>query len=1204
MRLQAILTDWQQRRRRVCVVGVLALTCAVAGAAPAPEVAPTPAAPTAEWHSGLYLGNGGYWRQRVRVDVRNEMDRGATGEPVALRIGSGAGEADLAGAAAEAVRVCDAGGVEMLFNVIAPDGRQVARGPIPAGGTLAIPIECAAGGTAAYYVYFDNPDAWAVPDFLEASMTVRNGGVEQGAADAPTGWQHDPGDERHGVLWVEEGPHSGERCLKTVVAEGAEPTWIATRQSGIHVIGGAEYEVRAWVRAEGVKGYAGWYVHVGNSESPMLLNPMLNAGDGTYGWKEVSTTFTAPAEATTASLGTVLRGTGTAWFDDVTLECRSPSKLVAVAAKPERLGLRETGAGADWYDDDSREDVHWDYRCPVTVMNPSAESRERALVHVDLSAISSRLRGKVSEASLRVARGSEPVVCYRRDAALIFPAGLPARTVQTYYLYFSSDPRVKQAQSLDYAELLRHPGNVARNPDFELGDGLPDAWAGSAEGAGPAGSSMGLDSPGLFGRRCVRTRVPHGAEKAWIGWRQDVPVEPGRTYLYSAWVKCEDVRDGQVQIYAHYRNAAGELCETQKYASTGPEIGGTTDWTLMSGTFTVPPDAAVFQLHLTMLATGTVWHDGVLMAEALEGTPGPLESRADVPEGTLAVWPVNAIVKVFQDDVPPRGAPAARMSAARNEAEPIQLAVRSAGPLEGVRVEVEPPANARGERLTDLEVGVVGYVPIDHKTNYYQSQSPSWHRKYPTAPGACDGWPGMWPDPLLPRSDLDLRADSTQPVWVTVKVPKTAPPGDYTGRVRFVRGGRTLAEVPFTVRVWDFALPDENHMAALYDLRLGGRWSLPGKSDDQVRDQFWRFMAERRVCPDRIRPEPVLRYENGRVAADFTEYDRAAHYYFDELKLPVTYTPGVFYLFGWGHPPSARFGEEPYEGERPFAGADRSKLRPEFKRAYQACLRAYWDHMKEKGWADRCVLYISDEPWYRLPHIIEQMKALCDMIHEVDPDIPIYSSVWPHIPEWDGYLDVWGIGHYGVVPPEKMAELRAAGDRLWFTTDGHMCTDTPYCGVERLLPHYCFKYGVEAYEFWGISWLTYDPYEFGWHSYIRQSGQPGEFEWVRYPNGDGFLAYPGAPVGHDGPVSSVRLEQAREGMEDYEYLYLLRGLAERARAAGRDTANAEAALKRAAELVTIPNAGGRYSTQMLPEPDAVLEVREAVARAIEELAAG
>ena len=97
--------------------------------------------------------------------------------------------------------------------------------------------------------------------------------------------------------------------------------------------------------------------------------------------------------------------------------------------------------------------------------------------------------------------------------------------------------------------------------------------------------------------------------------------------------------------------------------------------------------------------------------------------------------------------------------------------------------------------------------------------------------------------------------------------------------------------------------------------------------------------------------------------------------------------------------------------------------------------------------------------------------------------------------------------------------------------------------------------------------------------------------------------YPGGPIGHDGPVSSIRLEQAREGVEDFEYLRLLSGLRERALAAGKDAPGA-AALEQARKLVPIPNAGGRFSTRILPDPDAVLEVRDALARAIEECLRG
>ena len=103
-----------------------------------------------------------------------------------------------------------------------------------------------------------------------------------------------------------------------------------------------------------------------------------------------------------------------------------------------------------------------------------------------------------------------------------------------------------------------------------------------------------------------------------------------------------------------------------------------------------------------------------------------------------------------------------------------------------------------------------------------------------------------------------------------------------------------------------------------------------------------------------------------------------------------------------------------------------------------------------------------------------------------------------------------------------------------------------------------------------------------------------------FDNGAGFLAYPGGPAGHDGPVSSVRLEAARDGVEDYEVLRLLSNLVAKARQGGKDAAGAEAALERARALVAIPNAGGRYSTRILPDPEAVFRVKEDLARAIED----
>ncbi len=118
----------------------------------------------------------------------------------------------------------------------------------------------------------------------------------------------------------------------------------------------------------------------------------------------------------------------------------------------------------------------------------------------------------------------------------------------------------------------------------------------------------------------------------------------------------------------------------------------------------------------------------------------------------------------------------------RNEVEPLQLAIRSDRAMRGVRVQVDAPRNAAGATLNDLEIGVVGYVPIDYPTNYYSTKTAAWVRKYPASPPACDGWAGYWPDPLLPRDTFDLSAGTTQPVWVTLTDRRGRCPGRLHGR--------------------------------------------------------------------------------------------------------------------------------------------------------------------------------------------------------------------------------------------------------------------------------------------------------------------------------------------------------------------------------------------------------------------------------------
>jgi hypothetical protein len=368
-------------------------------------------------------------------------------------------------------------------------------------------------------------------------------------------------------------------------------------------------------------------------------------------------------------------------------------------------------------------------------------------------------------------------------------------------------------------------------------------------------------------------------------------------------------------------------------------------------------------------------------------------------------------------------------------------------------------------------------------------------------------------------------------------------------------------------------------------MSVGGILKYDKRPDEKsILREWYRNMAEHRACPDRVHPEPKIAFKNGAVEFDANEFDEAARYCLDELGMNSFYAPGIFYTFGWAYPPRKVFGLEAFT--------------PQYDEAVTKSLSVYMNHLRQKGWDKKMIVYVSDEPHYRQPQVVENLAKFCKLVHQV-PGARTYSSTWDYVPGLVGAIDIWGAGPHGSFPVERMKERQAAGDDFIFTTDGQMCIDTPYLAIERLLPYLCWKYNVSGYEFWGVCWWTFNPWERGWHKYIQQSDSPDKPKYfVRYPNGDGYLCYPGQPVGVDGPVNSIRFEQVREGLEDYEYFCILKHLIEKAGQKGISVATAEKALAQVSDLVTIPNHGGLRSTDLLPNPDAVPAARVAIAHEI------
>ena len=331
------------------------------------------------------------------------------------------------------------------------------------------------------------------------------------------------------------------------------------------------------------------------------------------------------------------------------------------------------------------------------------------------------------------------------------------------------------------------------------------------------------------------------------------------------------------------------------------------------------------------------------------------------------------------------------------------------------------------------------------------------------------------------------------------------------------------------------------------------------------------------------------------VEVDFTDWDRAAQYAFEELHLRDFSLPvqgmggGTFHSRYLG-----RIG--PYE-----------QGSPEYERLMATYLRTIQDHLEAKGWLDKQYIYWFDEPDAKDYDFVREGMALLErcapklrrMLTE-EPTPPLFGAVdlWcPILPNMD---------------PTVCAERQAQGEDLWW----YVCTGPKapfptlfidHSALEmRLWLWMTWKWQLDGVLIWATNyWHSPAAYHEGklqnpWTdpmSYVSgydfKAGQIGY-----WGNGDGrFLYPPNRAVGEDGtkrlegPVNCIRWELLRDGMEDYECFYLLNTLTQERGPRARE----------AAELLTIPDALIPDLTHFTRDPQPLLEHRRQLARAIEKL---
>jgi hypothetical protein len=220
-----------------------------------------------------------------------------------------------------------------------------------------------------------------------------------------------------------------------------------------------------------------------------------------------------------------------------------------------------------------------------------------------------------------------------------------------------------------------------------------------------------------------------------------------------------------------------------------------------------------------------------------------------------------------------------------------------------------------------------------------------------------------------------------------------------------------------------------------------------------------------------------------------------------------------------------------------------------WRMAFVTYLREWSRHLQEIGVPyDAWALYPYDEPSTPYGETTRNLVTVARLIRQADPQIRIYTdptsgTTMETIELLEGLIDIWcpSAELLERVGDELVPALRRRGKEIWFYDAAGSARTLSCLGIYRWRFWHAWNRG-----FTGAGWWVY---------------KSGDYQWDGLnPTGDYFCTV--YPTGGD-IVPSKRWEVAREGVEDYELLYLLRELIREAEERG----GAEGAVAEAKRLL-------------------------------------
>lgn len=494
-----------------------------------------------------------------------------------------------------------------------------------------------------------------------------------------------------------------------------------------------------------------------------------------------------------------------------------------------------------------------------------------------------------------------------------------------------------------------------------------------------------------------------------------------------------------------------------------------------------------------------------------------LGGSSEAAERAWDAFPVSDLVRVFEDGY---AAPTERPSeicvgGLGNETVSAQFVIQAHTEVKDLTVAVSPLKAVAGSAV----------IPADNvHWNFVGSIFIAENTRKQLASDLLRAAPAWFPDYLAEDRQCSVAGGGWKAVYLTVSIPRDAEPGEYRAEVTVAAGDASVV-LPLRLTVSPLVLPDDRHLLVT-EWYSTSRFKQHHGIESADSEPFWEMlrvyaqnMAEHRQNVFQVSMELIAASRNadGKLRFDFSQFDRWADVFWATGRMDRLETGFV-----------ARFGEGGWSSRevvlRDFSVRDEAAgktIRMPGAEFLPVFLPALVEHLREKGWLDKTLFHIADEP---SNHNLLPWREASDFVHRHASELRRMDAI--ETPHCTDRLEVWcpKLDHLAAWQ-EAYEDAQRQGNEMWFYTVGifqggavpNKTVDVPL--IESRVMHWLnYRYSLRGYLHWGYNAWTDDPVN-----------EPGKHR------GDGWHVYPKK----DGLLNSLRWEQMRNGIQDYECLWLL-----------------------------------------------------------------